>query len=452
MPISNFAAVILGGGILTGALMASILSLKENRKGAAVRFLGLGFVVALLPLAAGLITRTRPAFAFGVLAVYFAAAFILWLPIDPKRIFEGGDPSRRFDERDTMLSRRELVPETPRFNEYYARRPDKKASDDAFRTRPGLLSPKAACFDPVGFAAAEASFAAVRALHPLVEGRPAAVSAPSDPIANSRFVKNWALKLGAHSVGLAALKDYHFYSWGGRAERYGRAIERRHPFAVVITVKMDPEMVDGAPFAPIVMESARQYLKSGEIAVQIAETIRNLGAQARAHIDANYQVVCPLLARDAGLGEIGRMGLLITPDEGPRVRIAVVTTDLALVPDAPTRDGTVIDFCETCRKCADCCPARAIPSGGRETLNGTRRWRIDSESCFSYWCAVGTDCGVCLRVCPYSHRPNILHRAVRSGIRRSLLFRRLAIKLDDIFYGKRPIRELSRPRSGRMPA
>ena len=72
-------------------------------------------------------------------------------------------------------------------------------------------------------------------------------------------------------------------------------------------------MVSAAPSASIVMESGQQYLGSGIIALQVAAFIRNLGFEARAHIDGNYEVVCPLVARDAGLGEIGRMGLLMTP-------------------------------------------------------------------------------------------------------------------------------------------
>ena len=47
--------------------------------------------------------------------------------------------------------------------------------------------------------------------------------------------------------------------------------------------------------------------------VQLAAAIRDLGYPARAHIDGNYRVIAPLVARDAGLGEIGRMGLLMTP-------------------------------------------------------------------------------------------------------------------------------------------
>lgn len=361
-----------------------------------------------------------------------------------RKLPEAGKPAGRFDERDTMFSRRELVPGTARFDEYYSRHPEKRAPDDAFRARPGLLSEKAALYDPDGFAAAEAAFAAVKAFHSLAEGegaesdRPAASPPnPDEAAANSRFIKSWAMKLGAHSAGIAALRDYHFYSHGGRADRYGRAVDVSSSFALAFTVEMDPEMVGRAPSAPVVMESARQYLKAGAIAVQLAETIRRRGGRARAHIDANYLVVCPLVARDAGLGEIGRMGLLMTPRAGPRVRIAVVTTDWPLVPDRPVGDRTVIDFCRVCRKCADHCPSKAIPRGDRSSEGESLRWRVDGEACFTYWCAVGTDCGVCIRVCPYSHRDNVFHRAVRAGVRRSFLFRRFAIRLDDVFYGRR---------------
>jgi ferredoxin len=155
-------------------------------------------------------------------------------------------------------------------------------------------------------------------------------------------------------------------------------------------------------------------------------------------MDGNYRVVCPLVARDAGLGEIGRMGLLMTPELGPRVRLAVVTTEMPLLTDERSFDYTTIDFCARCKKCAEICPADAIPSGDREMIGGVRRWQIDQEACFTLWCKIGTDCGRCVSVCPYSHPDNLLHNLVRLGVRNSSLFRGLAIKLDDLFYGKRP--------------
>ncbi len=70
---------------------------------------------------------------------------------------------------------------------------------------------------------------------------------------------------------------------------------------------MDHELISAAPAGAVVMESAREYLQSGVIATQMALTLRNLGYEASSHIDGNYDLICPLVARDAGLGEIGRM-------------------------------------------------------------------------------------------------------------------------------------------------
>ena len=53
------------------------------------------------------------------------------------------------------------------------------------------------------------------------------------------------------------------------------------------------------------------------------------------------------MAVDAGLGELGRNGQLITRDFGSSVRISKVFTDLPLIPDRPVDLG-VQRFCEQC--------------------------------------------------------------------------------------------------------
>ena len=63
----------------------------------------------------------------------------------------------------------------------------------------------------------------------------------------------------------------------------------------------------------------------------------------------------------AGLGEYGRLGLLITKEFGPRVRLGKIFTNLPLAPDRPIRFG-VKEFCDTCRRCSEGCPVNAIPS------------------------------------------------------------------------------------------
>jgi ferredoxin len=132
------------------------------------------------------------------------------------------------------------------------------------------------------------------------------------------------------------------------------------------------------------------------------------------------------------------MGLLMTPTLGPRVRLGVVTTDLPLVPDQRDDDSSMLDFCRICLKCADNCPVRAIPDGDREMINGALRWRINPDTCFRYWNVIGTDCGRCMDVCPYSYPNSAMHNVVRWAVRRSGAARRGVYWLDRLFYGSKP--------------
>jgi reductive dehalogenase len=345
----------------------------------------------------------------------------------------------RVDERDIMFARYHLTPGTLQYEQYYALHPEKKPGDDRARRSPGLLSPRAKLYDPIGFPAADASFAVIEALRDQVDGPVVERQLQISPAEATSAIKRLAAHYGAHSVGITELQGYHIYSHIGRGQGdYGAPVELSHRNAIAVTTEMSHSMVRQAPAAPAAMETAKQYLAVGAVALQLAVFIRSIGFPALAHIDGNYRVICPLVARDAGLGEIGRMGLLMTPRLGPRVRIAVVTTDLPLLPDRPTRDPTVVDFCRLCLKCAENCPTRSIPAGDQQLIDGARRWQINAETCFAYWTVVGTDCGRCMAVCPYSHPDNALHGLVRWTIRRSTWARQLALRMDDLFYGRRP--------------
>ncbi|TAJ14746.1 4Fe-4S dicluster domain-containing protein [Marinilabiliaceae bacterium JC017] len=347
-------------------------------------------------------------------------------------------PKGRIDERTVMFSRKELKPGSDRFKKYYAEHPEHFRKDEQFRQQPGLLSKDAVFYNSLAFVAAEANFFIVDALQDRIEPPVSLEKQIIEPEEAADFVKNWLLKIGVKSVGITLMRDYHWYTVGGRGERYGKPVLPRHRYGIAFTVEMDEEMVKAAPRSSIIMESAQRYLQAGTIAVQLAKLIASLGYEARAHIDGNYQVVAPLVARDANLGEIGRMGLLMTPELGPRVRVGVVTTNMPLVPDKRIYDDSMEDFCGKCMKCAENCPSSAIPFEKQTKIDTVRRWQIDSEACYSYWCKVGTDCGRCMSVCPYSHADNLMHNMVRWAIKMFPNFRWWAVRMDDLFYGRKP--------------
>ena len=432
-----------GFAVFLLSLWVHVVSRLEREDTAARRSL---LLVVLAPLPYLVLAWTvfpgREVAGLVLLGLSLAAAILLLIPTGKPRSIEDPAASVRLDERTIMFSRAALDPGGDRFDEYYREYPQHRASDDRFRALPGLMSPDSRRYEPLSFAAAGGSFDTVEELAALVEGPPAPERKIIDRSEVTRFLKGWARKLGAVDCGVTTLRDYHVYSVKGRGPHFGEDIdlhgEGGHRFAVAFTVEMDHGNLGTAPAGPTLMESAQQYLAAGAIAVQIAAFIRRLGWEAEAHIDANYKVVCPLVARDAGLGEIGRMGLLMTPALGPRVRIAVVTTDLPLEMDRRNFDPTVLHFCGICRKCADICPTNAIPAEGPAAIDGVQRWRIDQEACYSYWCAVGTDCGQCIKVCPYSHPDSLLHNIVRWGLKRSWVFRHFALRMDDLLYGRRP--------------
>lgn len=436
LPVVDYLLVVSTLIFWVASISFGIISIKEKEAKAAGIFIVAGFLFLTISLWIGLAAGT------GLKWTFFFLPYILFLifffPSGSKYGEEDMTPSGRIDERDVMFSRRLLKEGTERYKSYYSRFPDKKLKDDRFREKPGLLSKNTIYYDPMMFAAADAGFQTVEALATEIDGKVHPEKADISPEKLSLFLKEWGRQLGTTSVGITELRDYHLYSYRGRNHNYDQAVKKEHDYAIAFTVEMSKENMDAAPKGPTVMESARKYMDAGSIAVQMAWFIRNLGYEARAHIDGNYEVVCPLVARDAGLGEIGRMGLLMTSDLGPRVRIGVVTTNLELKTDERVPDYSVNDFCERCKKCAVVCPSQSISFSKRKIIDGVKRWQINQQSCYDYWCQAGTDCGRCVAVCPYAHPDNILHKLVRFGIKNSGLFRRIAAPLDDLFYGKKP--------------
>jgi len=253
----------------------------------------------------------------------------------------------------------------------------------------------------------------------------------------SRFLRRLVLDLGAVAVGVAPVDPRHVYTHKGRHdEDYGRAIDLDHPHALVFLVEMDFEAMARAPLAETLLESARQYHRAAEIAMTVENVLGAAGYRATAHYDAHYDVILPPLAERAGLGEVGRNNILVADRYGSRVRIGAVTTNYPLTEDRPISLG-VRSFCGVCLKCAENCPSRALSTGRREEVRGALRWTTDDVRCYRYWRTVGTDCGICMAVCPFSHRSNRFHNLVRGLIRRAPATARFFLMCDDLFYGRR---------------
>ncbi|MFQ5826018.1 MAG: 4Fe-4S double cluster binding domain-containing protein [Dehalococcoidia bacterium] len=209
----------------------------------------------------------------------------------------------------------------------------------------------------------------------------------SDAGVASREIKDRALNLGAHLVGISRVNQAYVYG--------GKYVPER--FAISLGMEMDYDQVETAPGLGASTEGARVYYELGKVTLRLAEHIRSLGRPAYAHHPLGLGRILQIpFALAAGLGELGKNGLVISREYGPRLRLACVTTDLPLETDGPVDIG-VGEFCGRCRACLKACPTGAI-AGERQVIRGDLKYAIDSRKCWPYRVATG-GCSICIKVC-----------------------------------------------------
>lgn len=269
----------------------------------------------------------------------------------------------------------------------------------------------------------------------------------TDPDTLTRWVKKAAEFFGASLVGVCELDRRWLYSSayiitpeGGKETENHISDEYKH--AIVIAVEMDYEAIKCSPAGPASVTTGLGYSQMAFTAGLLAQYIRGLGYKA---IPSGNDTACSIpIAIDAGLGEMARNGLLITPKYGPRVRLAKVLTDLPLIPDKPIEFG-VWNFCLICEKCAQKCPSKSIMFGepapdphNISNREGVMAWHINAETCLEFWANNAMDCSNCIRTCPFNKPHGVLHDGVRWGIKNTPWLNNCFLWGDEIFgYGKK---------------
>ena len=184
------------------------------------------------------------------------------------------------------------------------------------------------------------------------------------------------IDLSADEAALLAWLDAGYHGELGYMARHG--VRRARPAALVpgtvriVSVRMDyrrggadPEAVLGDPALGYVSRYAlgRDYHKL------IRRRLQRLPFGYRAFADSAPVMEKPL-ARNAGLGWIGKHTNLINKTAGSWFFLGELYTDLPLVADTEA----AADHCGTCRACIDACPTGAIVAP----------YRLDARRCISY--------------------------------------------------------------------
>jgi epoxyqueuosine reductase len=210
-------------------------------------------------------------------------------------------------------------------------------------------------------------------------------------------IKAWGQALGFQQVGIADidLKDDERYlsAWlknrrhgeMGYMERHG--LKRARPAELVpgtlrvISARMDYLSSQAAPAEAVLGNPALGYVSRYALGRDYHKVLRSRLATLAARIATvagkhggracvdSAPVLEKALARNAGLGWIGKHTNLLNRTAGSWFFLGEILTDLALPVDAPTTA-----HCGTCTACIDVCPTQAIVAP----------YELDATRCISY--------------------------------------------------------------------
>ena len=174
--------------------------------------------------------------------------------------------------------------------------------------------------------------------------------------------------------------------------------------AIVFAMEMDKARIDTAPSIPCMETVMETYRDQGRIANKVAARLRKHGFGAHAGHPLNGMALYPPLAQMAGLGWMGLNGIVITPEHGPRVRLAAVFTSIENLPFSNKNEHDwIVEYCNSCRVCIKKCPPKAIFDQPKEHNNGQVTY-VENDLCFPYF-GDFYGCSVCVKICPFKHVP-----------------------------------------------
>ena len=241
---------------------------------------------------------------------------------------------------------------------------------------------------------------------PLIEA--AAVSGDIEPDTEpepdndvTEDIRAKAKELGFGEVGFTRYDRRYTYASKKTWAKY------RH--AICLALEQDYYQTQTIPSLEAEFAHFGTYEIAGELALELAEHIRSLGYRAQVHSpNDNSGVFIPLFV-EAGLGQLGANGQLLSPHFGSRARLMLITTDAPVAYDEPIDYG-INKFCEQCQVCVVRCPARALL---REKVwyRGVQKNKLVYDRCRPIMVTY-EGCGVCMKVCPiqrYGMKPVMEH-------------------------------------------
>jgi len=246
---------------------------------------------------------------------------------------------------------------------------------------------------------------------PLVEAAVVSGNLPptSDPIKGKNVteeIRAKAKSLGFGEVGFTKYdRKYTYKSKKGWV---------KYEHAICLALEQDYWQTQTIPSMEAEFAHFGTYEEEGAYAIELAAFIRSLGYQAQIHSpNDNSAAYIPMFV-EAGLGQLGANGQLLSPHFGSRSRLMIISTDALVTYDEPVDYG-INKFCEICQVCVNRCPGRALVKE-KVWWRGAEKHKLMYDRCRPVM-ATYEGCGVCMLVCPVQRYglPEVMEHFVNTG-------------------------------------
>ncbi|MGB9936255.1 MAG: epoxyqueuosine reductase [Methanobacterium sp.] len=176
----------------------------------------------------------------------------------------------------------------------------------------------------------------------------------------------------------------------------------QYPYAIVLTIELDKRITETEPSEGAYELNSSFYREFGEITYKISDYLRENGFATEVAHPFGGVVNFSLLGQHAGLGYIGKSGLLISPELGPRQKISAIFVSIANLPIKENKEDNeyswISYYCDKCSKCVKACPESALIE--RKTCFGGKEIEFKQRQCIG--CVQG--CAYCISACPFDEK------------------------------------------------
>ncbi|MCX6013428.1 MAG: reductive dehalogenase, partial [Chloroflexi bacterium] len=287
------------------------------------------------------------------------------------------------------------------------------------------------------------------------------------PEENACMIRAAARFFGASQVGFVEIDDntrklIYSYDQDGKKIDFEnveqayetedrRVIPDKARWVIVFSIQMSEDLVKrrvGKNSTPLSSSTSMMgYSEGRNVIDRLQIFLHVLGYQGLMGTWFNGLGIAPAFAVMAGLGEMSRTNLLITPEHGPVQRVYRIITDLPLAPTNPI-DAGIMRFCRTCKKCAIMCPAHVLSTdtdtsweiAGIWSSPGHKAYHFtNSAKCMTQWRVSTSGCSTCISVCPYSKKESsLLHNVIQGTVAKTTMFNRFFTRMDGFLGYDKP--------------